>query len=322
MNRIKLKGCKRIRSVHPLPGDRLLVVAGENAFFVTALVWVDAAGGRELRREVFSTAESVAVSADGTRLVVGRNVYPRAADPGHLYVGPPDAALEAWERRMIGDWPPATSHVSVSAVAVSNGPDPVAVVECSAHPHYRPGPSIDYERWLLRVPLAGGRPEPLLAERYVSIKVLAVSPDGRRAAAGGRWQTIDVYGRPGDRPTVSAWLDGSETRALTFAPDGSRLAAANGRSGYLLDPGTGAITARIGEHAKQLNAVAFTPDGRRVMTAGNDGIVRAWDVPTGGLVTEWDFAVGPITAVAVACDGVTAAAGGSNGRLVVWNLDG
>jgi WD40 repeat protein len=84
--------------------------------------------------------------------------------------------------------------------------------------------------------------------------------------------------------------------------------------------------------AERIDALAFTPDGRRLIAGSAVGTVRLWDVPeTGGEPTPetpkpvpravYDWGIGPVTAVAVAADGLTAAAGGASGRVVVWDLE-
>jgi WD40 repeat protein len=84
--------------------------------------------------------------------------------------------------------------------------------------------------------------------------------------------------------------------------------------------------------AERLDAVAVTPDGRRVLAGGAAGTVRVWPMPdltTHGddpvppvstlAALQWD--IGPITSLAVAPDGLTAVAGGGSGRVVVWDVD-
>jgi WD40 repeat protein len=83
--------------------------------------------------------------------------------------------------------------------------------------------------------------------------------------------------------------------------------------------------------AERIDAVAFTPDGRRLLVGSAVGTVRLWDVPdgTGGAASAprdpravYDWGIGPVTALAVAADGLTAAAGGASGRVVVWDVEG
>src|SRR5262249_1181836 len=108
---------------------------------------------------------------------------------------------------------------------------------------------------------------------------------------------------------------------LQFSPDGRLLAAANARNVFLLELGQLKPVAVLKGHSKQVNDVAFTIDGRRLLTAGHDGVIRTWDVATkaAGLIYDWN--IGPLTALTGASDGLTAAAAGSKGRVVIWDLE-
>jgi WD40 repeat protein len=49
--------------------------------------------------------------------------------------------------------------------------------------------------------------------------------------------------------------------------------------------------------------------------------VRVWDLATGRERSAFNWGVGRVFSLAIAPDGMTAAAGGSNNEIVVWDLD-
>lgn len=62
-------------------------------------------------------------------------------------------------------------------------------------------------------------------------------------------------------------------------------------------------------------------DGRHLVSACQDKQVRVWDVKTGELLRSYDWKVGAVTALAFAPDGLTVAAGGEKGQVVVWDWE-
>ena len=112
---------------------------------------------------------------------------------------------------------------------------------------------------------------------------------------------------------------GTQTRQLVYAPSGDELTVVNGRNVYLVSGKTGALRLTLGGHPKQVNAVAISPDGQRLLSACHDKLVRVWDVKTGELIASYDWKIGAVTSLAFAPDGLTAAAGCEKGQVVVWD---
>ncbi len=108
---------------------------------------------------------------------------------------------------------------------------------------------------------------------------------------------------------------------LAFTPDGRALAAISGPTLQVRDTATGNVRFRHKISSLHFQAVAVTPDGRCLLAAHNDGTVRLYDTRSWRERACYDWRIGRVTCLAVAPDGLRAAAGGRSGRIVVWDLD-
>ncbi len=159
---------------------------------------------------------------------------------------------------------------------------------------------------------------------------VALSPDGRRALSGSLDRTVRVWDVGTGREVLR--LDGfrSGVAAVAFAPDGKRFAAACGfarvshvtvkgplpteviqwrrpqppdRTVTVWDTDTGRLVATLRGHEDEVTSVAFTPDGKRLVSGGFDRTVILWDVEAGKVVHRFRGHGGEVLAVAVSPDG-------------------
>ena len=88
----------------------------------------------------------------------------------------------------------------------------------------------------------------------------------------------------------------------------------------LMPPG-GPLLRTLRGHMSQINAVAVTPDGRRVVSASDDLYLGVWDIDTGDVQSIRTGHTGPVVAVAVTPDGERAVSGSNDHTLKVWDLE-
>jgi WD40 repeat protein len=73
-------------------------------------------------------------------------------------------------------------------------------------------------------------------------------------------------------------------------------------------------------HDKFIHSLAFTPDGRRLLSASADGTVKVWKLPEGRPVGQLVGHEAAVVAVAVSAEGQAAITGSKDGTVRVWDL--
>jgi WD40 repeat protein len=121
--------------------------------------------------------------------------------------------------------------------------------------------------------------------------------------------------------TLTAEFASAHPTAIAFSPSGDHLAGVFGpylRAWHV--PSQKAVAARkVG--TKHFKGLAFTPDGRGLVTVSNDEHVRLWDTASWSEVGGFEWQVGQLRSVAVAPDGMRMAAGSATGKVVIWDVD-
>lgn len=112
------------------------------------------------------------------------------------------------------------------------------------------------------------------------LNAVAVAPDGEILAAGADGLIHILAGDLSTRRQIA--LDRGPLTALALSVDGRRIAAAGLRTPLtLIDRTTGSTIAEIVGPGLPIWSIAFTPDGKTLISGGIDRAIRQWDAASG-----------------------------------------
>jgi WD40 repeat protein/serine/threonine protein kinase len=156
------------------------------------------------------------------------------------------------------------------------------------------------------------------------VLVVTVSPDGGRLAAAdlsGRASITDVAtGREvASFRMADEW---AQKKALAYSPDGRWLAATGSDSKDIdiWDAQTHERCARLVGHTAAVHSVAFSRDGRRLVSAGLDRAVRLWDPATGEQLALLEGHTDEVFTAAFHPDGKRVASAGRDRAVLLWDV--
>jgi len=88
----------------------------------------------------------------------------------------------------------------------------------------------------------------------------------------------------------------------------------------LLDLRSGSILRQFRGHQSQVDAIALSSDGQRVLSGGHDGVLKLWDATSGRELGTLSGHRGTIECVAFSPDDRTALSGGRDRQVILWDL--
>jgi WD40 repeat protein len=173
----------------------------------------------------------------------------------------------------------------------------------------------------------------LVSETKFDIKrhvhCVAFSPDGKTLAVAE--DNVHLYDVSGETPKALGVLNsrvGFGIRAMTFSPDGKKLAFGGADNSIRVwDVAGQKEVFQSKEHKGDVRAVAFAPDGKLLATGSNDKTVMLWDVADDGKLTERavikaeDKFGSAVCSAAFALKGKALVTGGTNGVVRVYAVD-
>jgi WD40 repeat protein len=152
-----------------------------------------------------------------------------------------------------------------------------------------------------------------------SVRRMAVSGDGRFLAAAGFGASVSLWDLSSRTALPPIKHEGrSGVGVVAFSPNNPWLLTTFDKSAFLWDTQTLSLIARCDGHDRGIEAAAFFPDGRTLLTGSWDGTARLWEVPSGKPLGRRSHD-GAVTAVAVSPDGRMIVTGCQDNAARLWS---
>ena len=179
-----------------------------------------------------------------------------------------------------------------------------------------------YDRMVKLWDVATGRELFNLQDHIDAVFAVAFSPDGKRLASASQDRTVKIWNVATGRRlyTLSDALDG--LNGIAYSPFGDRVAAAGyDKTIYIWQLGEddGHLVQSLIADEESLLALAWSPDGKTIVTASADGSIRFRDAKL-DLVSVIDNQADWVEALDISPDGKWLAAGRYNGTLSLYDL--
>ncbi len=157
------------------------------------------------------------------------------------------------------------------------------------------------------------------------VRSLSFSPDGRTLVSSGQDRQILLWDPVRcQRIRSLGTAGGNPVQIVAYSPDGKDLAVGESSGNEvdvtLIDPATGEVRMRLAGHKAGVFAMAFSPDGEILATAGGDRCIKLWNLKEGKEQITLHDGVGRVKSLAFSVDGEWLAFAGGDCTVRMWDV--
>ena len=159
------------------------------------------------------------------------------------------------------------------------------------------------------------------------IQPVCLSPDGKLIGFAHD-SILSLFDSSTGKEVHDLDHEGEPVGYTTFSPNGTMLVTCTTsdgtlfeRSGHLWDVASGTRTGLPLRHADGVSHAAFSPDGKRVVTASEDGTACVWDAQTGRALTPHLRHGASVTEASFSPDGRWIVTASQGGTARVWDSE-
>jgi WD40 repeat protein/serine/threonine protein kinase len=171
--------------------------------------------------------------------------------------------------------------------------------------------------------VATGREVCTLRGHAGPVSTVAFSRDGQRLVSKSQDASVRIWDlATGREAVVASGRHSNGTWCAALSPDGRLLAVGGGHTDgavRLHDAATGELVHTLQGHIERVVSVAFSPDGKRLASAGLDKHVKLWDPATGQEVLTLRGHTDVVWRVLFSPDGRRLASASGDGTVRVWD---
>jgi len=109
-------------------------------------------------------------------------------------------------------------------------------------------------------------------------------------------------------------------RVIAYSPDGDLIAVGTSLGVELRDAKSLDLIQRLTGHTGVVTSIAFSPDGRTLVSGSADKTIRLWSVSTATLLRTLVGHTACVESVALSPDGDSVAAGACDGTIKLWDM--
>jgi WD40 repeat protein/serine/threonine protein kinase len=179
---------------------------------------------------------------------------------------------------------------------------------------------------------------PPLRGHEATVSGVAFSLDGQTLASVSWDHLLCIWNPAGGPPRLKIKAHNGRILAVAFSPDGKTLATAGDDkiiklwSVEIAPTAVGIVggfawpvplvreRAVLAGHTDSVRCLAFSPDGKTLATAGEDGTIKIWNVDSHKTSTTLRGHRGAVRSLAFSLDGQTLASGGGDTTIKLWNV--
>jgi eukaryotic-like serine/threonine-protein kinase len=289
---------------------------------------------------------SVAVSADGSRIVTGSSDHTArvwdartgqpllvldghkapvtsvavSADGSRIVTGSQDHTARVWDARTGRFLFELALHGGSVGVSVAVSADGSRIVTAAADIN-----DVLRKDYTARVWDGTGKELLVLQGHERAVNRVILSADGSRVVTGAG-DSVRVWDARTGRSLVELKGRLGGVNSVALSPDGSRIVTGSGGpEARVWDTRTGQVLFELKGHAgserflSHVRDVAYSPDGSRIVTGADDTTARVWDARTGQFLFELKGHEGSVSAVAFTPDGTRVVTGSGDQTARVWD---